>query len=677
MVYPYAQLRKMGLNSIQIGRIRHHLEAMSLASGPQFVVNRLKAIKQWYLTRLGGGDSVLPGVALRHNRLKGPLSYIFQLKKPRKVIDTLTLIYTSYKSETVTLTQWNKFYNSVVREEGPDLFIPFLENATKEIHQVEYPRCTYRSYPFTGNKRVPSVPGKTDWNTIERLLDDFRTTGVWDTLDHCGPEWVISDVLDDLYPGLLEVREESDDESVGLIGVIQERGLKARFIANPRLVYQLGLRPLGMYLFKLLRGCPWDCTYNQQLGVIWAQKQLQNGKRLWSVDVSDASNNIPFRSTIRVLKWLNCPIQDIELLELVARGRWTIPDYLRKQVQAAQAVKRHSDTQKVPKYITWGQGQPLGIYPSFPAFALWHGCVLRSLELRYQINDTFRVLGDDVIISNPLIYWGYRKLMDKLTVPISETKTLSGIKAGEFAGKIITRKSTFLARKFIIPTSDNECFRIVNSLDGDPTKIATEEQLVCFSAHAGHMDENPCGLSLDERAKYNLLVRAEDSYTVRIPKRSKRLYNELFSHVERKLKQDPEVLSREELDQQFLDEEKDLRSLFPQGNAMNVLAHVVRNTGLYETVVPRELVKEFRQVLTKVSIESREADYSPLVQFGDLLKKHLGPTKSVLGKLRRKVYRSQLGIMKKSKVIVQQELAQVFLALLEEEEPPMTDVIIL
>jgi hypothetical protein len=664
---------------------------MSDSSGPEFVVKRIKSIKHWYLNRLGGGDDVLPGVALKNNRIKGPLSCIFKLKKPRLVIDLLTCIYTGYVAEHVTTAQWEKFHSSVVREQGPDIFIPFLQEATKEVTLVDFPESSYRSYPFTGKKRVPALNGKTGPNVIARLADDFRTSGVWDVLDRDSHEYVISHALDDIYPGLLEIPEDLDhpDPYVGRIGVIQERGLKARFIASPRLVYQIGLRALGKYLFRLLKNCPWDCTYNQMAGVKWAKEKLRTNSRLWSVDISDASNNMPFSSTLRVLRWLECPPQDLELFESISRGKWLVPRHIASKIKVNRRgnICRNAqnddptETDGVEKsadfYIRWNQGQPLGLYPSFPAFALWHGLVLRSIEIRFKLSDTFRVLGDDVIISNSLVHWAYRNLMDKLTVPVSLTKTLTGIKAGEFAGNIITRKSTFLARKFIIPTADNYCFRLFKGTENNPERITTPEQLASFAVHASSLDENPCGISLEGRANFVRLLwdGSAPLHGVIIPHKSKRLYNELFSTVDRVGEQ--KTICRDDLEFiEMMDEQllSDVGFVSTRHVPFHVLSLVLIKTGVYETLLPDPLGKEFKKYLMERCIWKGE-NFSP-TEVGRIFDRTLGTKRSILGKLKRKIFKSQLDVHRKSESIVKQELASIFIALLDDEDPPAGDFII-
>jgi hypothetical protein len=579
------------------------------------------------------------------------------LRGTRNILDAITLLYTGYISPQITPSQWKKFISSVERDPGPDLFIPFLREAVSEIVLPEYPRLTYRDYSFSGTVRVPSSDGSAVLNNVEALADDFGCSCILDILDHDACEYVISDVLDDLYPALQqEVKVEVDDPYVGRIGVIQERGLKARFVAVPKLILQLGLRPLGKYLYKILSDRPWDCTYNQKSGVDWARSELKRNRRLYSVDISDASNNMPFGSTLRVLHWLQCPWQDLELFQQCARGEWLIPKYIRDQLRAQDVIIR----------TAWTQGQPLGLYPSFPAFALWHGLVLRSLELRYKLENTFRVLGDDVVISNPLIHWAYRTLMDRLTVPVSLTKTFTGIKAGEFAGFVITRESAFLARKAIIPTKDNLCYRAFLRTGGDPERISSVDELVSFAHYTTQQTfEGSAGVPLELRSAIGRVLSdgSNDVTVIAGYESSKRLYNRLCSVFKRQ--DSDKVLSLSELDLDFFQKWKGLNcGILAKEYPMGVLAMTLLTTKVGETILPKGMEEEFYRCLKRVQLE-REIDRDPLRSLCSAFDEKI--KYSVLKRWKKQAFIKQLGDFKKSKSIVQQEIADVLLSILVGE----------
>jgi hypothetical protein len=165
--------------------------------------------------------------------------------------------------------------------------------------------------------------------SIDNLFEDFKSSLVWDLLDDSSFERIILNSMGNLTPELLKIEEDDGKygDCVGRISVVQEPGFKARFLANPRRVFQVSLKPFGKQLLGLLTKLPWDCTHNQAAGPVWAQAQLVAGKTVYSVDLSDATNNFPLDLQIRVLRWLNkLDTEDIRLFECLAKGWWFVPE---------------------------------------------------------------------------------------------------------------------------------------------------------------------------------------------------------------------------------------------------------------------------------------------------------------------------------------------------------------
>jgi hypothetical protein len=116
--------------------------------------------------------------------------------------------------------------------------------------------------------------------------------------------------------------------------------------------------------------------------------------------------------------------QALILFQAISQGKWRIP---------------YAVSQKFGKpFIRWTKGQPLGLFPSFAAFAVTHGALLRSIEVSLGLHSTFVVLGDDVCISDDEVHARYRWYLQQYGCPISEQKSISSNVIAEFAGKVIT-----------------------------------------------------------------------------------------------------------------------------------------------------------------------------------------------------------------------------------------------
>jgi len=215
---------------------------------------------------------------------------------------------------------------------------------------------------------------------------------------------------------------------VGEIHASQEGGGKLRMFASPYTVFQCILYPLHFYLASVRREVPTDCTHDQAEGARRAQEWLNSGRTVHSVDLSTATCRFPLEPQIKLLELLRVPDEEIRLLEYVCRGSWKCG------VDVGTAFAMPS--------LKWSVGQPLGIAPSMSMFSLAHNLLLAGLcvSLRLDPEDSFRVLGDDVVISNTQLAAEYQAVLSAADIPVSTHKSHSSAVYAEFAGYSITRE---------------------------------------------------------------------------------------------------------------------------------------------------------------------------------------------------------------------------------------------
>jgi len=135
------------------------------------------------------------------------------------------------------------------------------------------------------------------------------------------------------------------------------------------------------------------------------------------VDLSDATWHFPISLQVRLLQWLG------------------VPSLIRDVIQHG-VYSDHDGGDHYPR-----KGQAMGLGPSFPLFALTHNLLLTGLAyyVGQQPKDSFRVLGDDVIIIGDRLAELYRQILVDYEVPISEAKSFSSNIIGEFAGQVVYR----------------------------------------------------------------------------------------------------------------------------------------------------------------------------------------------------------------------------------------------
>jgi hypothetical protein len=340
---------------------------------------------------------------------------------------------------------------------------------------------------------------------------------------------------------------------VGKIGFIQEKGAKLRAIANPFRIFQVALEPLGNALLDILQSLPWDCTFDQEKGVNFVQDSLLLGKEVSSIDLSSATDKFPLKIqrelVLSILRNSACNNREVanSLYRETQQTQGNIPQYegqgpvdLEESLNIFCEISRGDwffKIQNQPQWISWQKGQPLGLHPSFAMFALTHGILLRNIEKKLGKVDTFRVLGDDVVINDPKVAQQYREDLDYLGCEISVSKTLVSKMIGEFGGKIIDKNGPLKVSKFR-PWNPNDVFGPLDCLGLKGAKFVPpslrKKILVAASApEPVGLGLNPKALPLSERMPpalvhwwYNVHKDLPDDETLSIRDRKHR--HELF-----------------------------------------------------------------------------------------------------------------------------------------------------
>jgi hypothetical protein len=209
---------------------------------------------------------------------------------------------------------------------------------------------------------------------------------------------------------------DNPNDVVGKIACLtKDRGLKKRFIANPHRLLQLATSRLQDACARYLRALPESFVFDQDQSVDWVKAQLNEGKLLWSLDLSSATDNFPLAPQVQLLNELFPDLsQDIRLWQDICTSSW---------------LSSSEETE-----IRYGKGQPMGTAPSFAAFTISHIHFARSCGGN---DSNFRVIGDDIVISCPKVAERYMDGMKLLGVEISLMKSLMGDSKAEFAGRII------------------------------------------------------------------------------------------------------------------------------------------------------------------------------------------------------------------------------------------------
>lgn len=417
-------LSSLGLSKRDTGLICKDVDRWISNSGMEWTIQRLKSLRTAYIQFLGGNPYELPWLSNRQQNgnltPKGVWGKFWTRDETRVPISLkLFHLYSRFTLTKVTVTQKKKFVDSVWAM--PTL--RFKEDLQMAVSQFAY-SYSFKNKPYRRSliSSVNSLPP----NHRKKFGRDFRRgldymtrhnrwfpdmTKSWDGFDR----WVQRDYT----------RSDSaiEFDFVGSLGATQERGGKLRVFAFPNLLFQVMMNPMKASLFRILRKIPEDCTYNQGRGVRWVEEKLRTGHRIWSVDLSDATNHFPFElQKLALLNIFQHPEWEnhLEFFEMVSKGRYkaTVLDL---------------------NFVKWTKGQPLGAGPSFASFAIVHHAVLHycKVVVGEGNNDCYRILGDDIVISDPKVAAKYFQVLSDLNVPISPQKTVISEEVAEFAGVVI------------------------------------------------------------------------------------------------------------------------------------------------------------------------------------------------------------------------------------------------
>jgi hypothetical protein len=533
------RLSAIGLRQNLVHSIVDQVYTWTHESGAQWTIDRLKALKVTLFQKLAGNPVEWPEwVAKRPNgTLKGPLGTVINEallggshKEIQRAISTL-MIYSDFISQSVTSKQWSKFQGSVEKDAMP-LGMDIHQSLVEEGVVVTAPtRKLDCSYSFMGWNPAPGTrepvfkdllagSGNTETEQFNELFNGFGNKLAYSYISEAlerpplgpsaGSDEISIDFLSQAY--LKSIALEPSDSPVGKISFIQEPGFKLRAVANPHRVFQFLLDPLKEDLLHLLKRFPSDCTHDQESGVLWAQKQLQAGNCLSSVDLSDATNNFPLGlQSVLLNKLYPNDKKIVDLFSQVSTSPWLVFD---------------PDTKKM-RNMVWSVGQPLGLGPSFPSFAMSHHALawgaiaqgrgdgfmtgvndfINSFLSYRKVSDKYineyRIVGDDIVMLSEHED-SYKSILGCFDIGVSKDKTITSTLLAEFASKVITSERIYVQNKWKL-ISDRSFLDLARNLGPQSFGIFRYKQqkylklLSALPEWHGGLGWNPKGFSLQHR----------------------------------------------------------------------------------------------------------------------------------------------------------------------------------
>jgi hypothetical protein len=477
----------------------------SQKSGVEWTIERLKSLKVDLYRRQAG---LRPLSWVRKNRrgdLSGCLGGLFRWadksdKNFHKVVQCL-MCYTVFKYSKPTAKQVKKFTSALSAAPpapwgSSDSFAKAIRKTfggqivdrTEDVSLLVYRGSPSVRKPSLGLKSVPQdsnvlrdaeVLTSSEWGN--QLISKYK--GLFDPV-FAGLDLHMNRTPFGFEPSYVDPRQIIG----GKIAFIQEPGGKLRSVASPFLAYQRALRHFGKAIYELARHLPWDCTHDQSKPIKLLRIALEEGRTVHSVDLSSATDYFPLEIQKLCLSSLFGKIDDISLFSDISRSTWISP------VGA----------------VHWNRGQPLGLFPSFAAFAVTHGLLLWYLN-NCTFNGDFFVLGDDVVILNDDLHQRYLDTLQAWGCPYSPQKSISSNEICEFAGKVITSSSTSSQFKWR-EISNNNFVDIVKQLGPRSRILLSEKQREVFDLIKHCSTPLGLGFSFKDSTLYDLELNTQQVF---------------------------------------------------------------------------------------------------------------------------------------------------------------------
>lgn len=549
----FSRLLAIGLTTNEAHQILQEVQKWKSCGGEEWTVERLKSLKLNLLRRLSELPPLTTASWIRYDSKgipKGPFSRVFRLAERNfgKGWNAI-MIYTGFAYDhpelRVTAKQWKKAISAINRAPvDTQALIEGLALVHKSPFYVPISVRTETGEPLvlqatSETRRAPTyyrtVPERE--GAVESLTSLVRQS-VWSSQN-----WdILSGAcagLEDLVLPDIELNLEFERKAggplpeelpeMGIIALIPEPGYKLRFAANPMRVYQSALKPLGDALFAALKRVPNDFTFDQESGVVFIQSLLTKGYPSASMDLSNATDNAPLDLQLELLSLLGVSTRWLQFFKSCCRGTWHYNKTKHDRLAWAD--------------LRWSVGSPLGLYPTFASFALWHhslvqGCFADSDAARLDDGRyPYAILGDDVWIGNLHVAELYRSRMVALGVPISEDKTLLSHSVGEFASRIITSNSVVQGIKWKGRVTNESFVDFARNIGPGALMLMKPRQrrVISFIADLPEpygLGWNPLGIPLNERLTPLIeSVWSRDERVRSFESRSSRINRNLYGYV--------------------------------------------------------------------------------------------------------------------------------------------------
>jgi len=375
-------------------------------SGVEFAAKRLKALKIWALHILAG-DTKYSESWFSKTHYKGyciPRLRLFNIlidnRSNLKRIRLILMILNSYK----LVMQGSPTLSSITET-------PTSGPAARYIR----PLRQYVNLPRVPEWALESVDAI---DTRAKYADDGGHV-------HDGPMGMYDEAID-AEIRLLWADMNQNPLSLGKVVPIPDKGKWRNILIGNRAI-QLKTKKLADWLRNWLWNQPEIASGNQRKMVDFAVKEVNLDRTLLSIDLSEATDRLSVDLQIKLLTSMGVPESYFSFFRLPFHYQTSMYGKKEKQIKEGR----------------YSNGQPMGLFLSFPMFELAHYVIL-SFSCATSTDARFCICGDDVIIScrhneADLVFSRYENLITRFGGVISKPKTFRSRRLAEGVGAIFLK----------------------------------------------------------------------------------------------------------------------------------------------------------------------------------------------------------------------------------------------
>lgn len=383
-------------------------------SGVQWTGKRVKALKVWAIQILSGNRNFREDW-FSTRTYKGyniPSLELFKLLvdclgRDLKTIKLILIVLNSYKQVTLGSPSLEAIVD-VPRSPDTSNYVRLL------MKYVRLPRVP--EFALEGTYAIPSK---------RKFCDNEGRTfpgpiGQPDPLPQWGNNPEMMKIMRRIRP--VEVT------CLGRLVPVRDKG-KWRNILVGNQILQLAVKRLADWLRNWLWEQAEVASGDQAKMEKFATDSLTKGKYMLSIDLSEATDRLSRDFQINLLTAMGLPQGYLGFLELPFFYDPKL--YNLGSGESGLALNQYSN------------GQPMGLYVSFPMFELMHYVILKFSVA--TTGASFSICGDDVIVATDseaegsVVFERYKNLIERLGGKISDAKTLKSFSAAEGVGALFLK----------------------------------------------------------------------------------------------------------------------------------------------------------------------------------------------------------------------------------------------